>query len=623
MGRPSAVSPRRPAQARAGPSPIESRSAEGSGLTRNGFPTRTASILLSAATDSEASPIPVAHASAVDFLVVRRIAGSRASVVVTLLVLVAPGVTTAATAGDSGRLAVPRFVEEAMAAGVAHVYGGGYEFFVGGGVAVLDCDEDGRPDLYLAGGAESAGLFRNESPVGGPFQFSRVAHPVTDLVEVTGAYPLDIDGDGYTDLAVLRRGEDVLLRGLGSCSFERANEAWSFDGGDAWTTAFSAKWEAGASLPTLALGSYLEIGEPGHTDCATSVIHEPVENAGAIDDAPAYGQPIALSPGYCSLSMLFSDWDRSGRRDLRVTNDRHYHRDGEDQLFRVEQCGAPRAWTREEGWRQLRVWGMGIASHDLTGDGFPEVYVTSIGDNKLQTLADGPGQPDYRDIALKAGVTAHQPFTGGESLPSTAWHAEFADVNNDRRIDLFVSKGNVEAMPENAMLDPSNLFLGRRDGTFSEAADRAGIVDFDRGRGAALVELDLDGLLDLVQVRRHENVAIWRNMGVGSAEAPRPVGNWLALQLVQDDPNADAVGSWLTVTAGGDELTRELTVGGGHAGGQLGWIHFGLGDATQARVRVRWPDGSLGPGMRVPANSFIVLERGADEPILWRPGGDR
>ncbi len=74
-----------------------------------------------------------------------------------------------------------------------------------------------------------------------------------------GAYPIDIDGDGLTDLAVLRDGENVLLRGLGDCRFERANEAWGFDGGDAWTAAFSATWEGSAALPTLAFGNYLDL----------------------------------------------------------------------------------------------------------------------------------------------------------------------------------------------------------------------------------------------------------------------------------------------------------------------------------------------------------------------------
>ena len=147
----------------------------------------------------------------------------------------------------------------------------------------------------------------------------------------------------------------------------------------------------------------------------------------------AYAPAVALTPGYCTLSMLFSDWSRTGRRDLRMTNDRQYYRDGSDQLWRIEADEAPRLYTEADGWRPLQVWGMGIASEDVTGDGYPDVFLTSQGDNKLQTLAAGPDRPDYEDIALERGATAHRPFTGGDVLPSTAWHDEFADVNNDGR----------------------------------------------------------------------------------------------------------------------------------------------------------------------------------------------
>src|SRR5207253_11452764 len=128
-------------------------------------------------------------------------------------------------------------------------------YFVGGGVAVLDCDSDGRPDLFLAGGVHAAALFRNDGPTGGAVHFAAVPSPVTDLTAVNGAYPLDVDGDGIVDLAVLRNGEDVLLRGLGDCRFERANERWGFDGGGRPTTAFSATWETAGGRPTLAFGS--------------------------------------------------------------------------------------------------------------------------------------------------------------------------------------------------------------------------------------------------------------------------------------------------------------------------------------------------------------------------------
>jgi hypothetical protein len=201
---------------------------------------------------------------------------------------------------------------------------------------------------------------------------------------------------------------------------------------------------------------------------------------------------MTLEPGWCALSMLFSDWDRSGRRDLRITNDRHYYRDGEEQLWRVEPDADPRLYGRADGWARMQIWGMGIASADITGDGYPEVFLTSQGDNKLQTLADGADRPVYEDIALRRGATAHRPYVGGDILPSTAWHPEFADVNNDGFLDLFVTKGNVEAQPDHATKDPSNLLIGQPDGSFVEGAEAAGLVGFEKARGAALVDLDLE-----------------------------------------------------------------------------------------------------------------------------------
>ncbi len=519
--------------------------------------------------------------------------------------------------GAAAALGPPHFVEETTSAGIDHVYDGGSTFFVGGGVAVFDCNGDGKPDLYLAGGSNPAALYRNDSPLGGALRFNRVSDPATDLANVSGAYPIDIDGDGLVDLAVLRVGGVDLLRGLGDCRFERANEAWSFDGGHAWSTALSAIWEGSAALPTLAVGNYLQLDPSGEPigACTDNVLYRP-DSAGT-----GYGAATPLTPGYCTLSMLFSDWDRSGRRDLRITNDRHYYTDGEDQLWRVAAGDQPRLYTQEDGWVPMQIWGMGIASYDVTGDGYPDVFLTSQGDNRLQTLTSGPSQPTYRDIALKRGVTAAQPFTGGDVLPSTAWHPEFQDVNNDGYIDLFISKGNVSAMPDFAARDPSDLFVGQPDGTFTEAAGAAGIVSFARGRGAALADFNLDGMLDLVEVNLGAPVMLWRNVGTGDAAAPAPIGNWLAIQIDEPAPNVDAIGSWVEVRVGGRTIQREVTIGGGHVGGELGWIHFGLGSAGDAQVRVTWPDGETGPWVDVKANGFDVIQRGATAAQPWHPAG--
>lgn len=507
----------------------------------------------------------------------------------------------------------PHFVEEAEAAGLVHTYDGEFTFFVGGGVAVFDCNDDGKQDLFFAGGTNAAALFVNDSPIGGELRFEPLHTSSTNLTQVAGAYPIDIDSDGLVDLAVLRVGENVVLRGLGDCRFERANEQWGIDGANAWTAAFSATWEGDAALPSLVFGSYLALDENGGQTGACGD-HEFLRPSGST----GYSAPVALTPGWCSLSVLFSDWDRSGSADLRMANDRHYYRDGEEQLWHVVPGETPRPYSHAEGWQQMRIWGMGIASQDLDGDGLPEIFLASQGDNKLQTLSAGADTPTYSDIALDSGATATRPFIGDVMMPSTAWHPEFEDVNNDGFMDLYVSKGNVDAMPGYAANDPNDLLLGAPDGIFSEAATAAGIINLARTRGAALADFNLDGMLDLVEVNRRENVTLWRNTGE-SSDGSSEMGGWVAVQLQQEGANRDAIGAWIEVEIDDRTIQREVTIGGGHAGGQLGWIHFGLGNANSARLRVQWPNGETGPWLDMDANSFAIIERGADQPLLWEP----
>lgn len=519
-------------------------------------------------------------------------------------------------AGGVQAMEAPHFTEDTDVSGIVHSYEGGWEFFVGGGAAALDCDLDGRTDIFLAGGSQSAKLYRNMSKTGGALRFEDASDAATSLMGVSGAYPLDIDGDGHLDLAVLRVGENVLLRGKGNCRFERANEIWSYDGGKAWSTAFTARWDQGRHKPTLVFANYVDRSLPGSPfgTCHDNILLRP-------DPDNGYAEPTKLAPGYCSLSALFSDWNRDGVMELLLANDRQYYRGGQEQLWRIPVDGDPKLYTKGDGWRKLTIWGMGIASHDVNGDGYPDYFITSMADNKLRMLRRGADQPAYADFARKLGVTAHRPYAGGDILPSTGWHAVFKDVNNDSFVDLFVTKGNVEAMKEYAMRDPNNLLMGLPDGTFVDVGEQAGINTFERSRGSALVDFNLDGMLDLVVVNRKANIEVWRNVGMGSAKRSVPLGNWLQLKLHQDGANRNAIGAWVEVRIGTKTLNREITVGGGHAGGDASWIHFGVGTAERARVRVKWPDGEWGDWVQLYTNQFAVIRRGQNTAQLWLPPG--
>ena len=466
-----------------------------------------------------------------------------------------------------------------------HIYSGGWEHFVGGGVAVFDCNGDGFDDVYMAGGKNPAQLFINETgAAGGELRFSK--GEMAPITQVTGAYPLDIDNDGMLDLAVLRVGANMLLKGGQDCTFSDASDEWGFDGGDRWTTAFSATWEAGRTWPTLAFGNYVDRDDPDgpFEACDANELHR--------HDGVGYGM-TPLEPGFCALSILFSDWNRDGTQDLRMSNDRHYYvSGGSEQMWAMPEL----TLMEGDGWKPISIWGMGIASRDLTGDGRPEVVLTSMGDQLMQMATEN----GYEAAPFGIGSYAHRPYTGDDGRPSTGWHAQFGDVNNDARPDLFIAKGNVDQMPGLATKDPNNLLLQGADGVFSEAGDVAGIANFARSRGAGLVDLNNDGLLDIVVVNRRAEAELYQNVS-------QDAGNWLAVSLHLPQANRNAVGAWVEVRAGGVSQEQEVTVGGGHASGQATALHFGLGAADSAELRVLWPDGSLSEWQPATVNERLIV----------------
>jgi len=483
-----------------------------------------------------------------------------------------------------------------------HRYEGAWEYFVGGGVSSFDCNGDRMPELFIA---------------------------------------------GYLDLAVLRLGENLLLRGGANCSFKPANALWKFDGGNAWSTAFSASFETNSTYPTLAVGNYVDRAAPGSPwgTCHDNELHRPAQAEGtqaedrhapedthdSDNNTPDYSNKQILTPGHCALSMLFTDWNKSGSDALRITNDRHYYRNGEEQMWRLNNERYPRLYRRADGWAPLVIWGMGIAETDLDADGFPEYALTSMGDTKLQVLdvqqAIDENRPAYEDMAWTLNATAHRPYTGDDLKPSTGWHAQFDDVNNDARLDLFIAKGNVENMQDFAQYDPDNLLLGSADGSFSEQGLGAGLAADTRGRGANVVDLNADGLLDIVVVNRRANIGLFRhtgmhvidNAGMQVKNTTRLGGNWLKVELRQGGNNRFAVGARLSIKTGNLVQSRRVSVGGGHASGIAGFVHVGLGVAERATVRVQWPDGQWSAPFKLFANRHVIINRNQEIALQWFP----
>jgi enediyne biosynthesis protein E4 len=514
----------------------------------------------------------------------------------------------AATA-QAGNVTVPSFVEDTKTSGVASRYVGEWQYMVGGGVGTFDCNGDGYPDMVTAGGEALSTLYVNHSKRGGALHF-KAQKSGLEMKGVTGAYPLDIDSDGIMDVVLLRVGENQVMHGLGQCKFEKANKTWNFDGGDAWSVAFAATWEKGNAWPTMAIGNYIDRTQEtdpwGH--CTDNWLHRP-------KDAESFAAPLPLTPSYCALSMLFTDWNRSGTPSLRVSNDREYYLGGQEQMWKLPSGAAPSLYTEAEGWRFVRIWGMGIAEADLNHDGYPAYFLTSMADSRLQVLAnppvDGKVKPGFKEIAFSKGITAHKPYTGDDQRPSTGWHTQFEDVNNDGRDDLFIAKGNVDRMPDFAQKDPNNLLVQGPDGKFVEMGDKAGIASTATSRGGSVADFNLDGLMDIVVTNRRESAQVYRNV-------TKDAGHFIEMKLDQTAPNPNGIGAWIEVKQGPMILRREITVGGGHASGQNGWWHFGLGAVANAELRVLWPHGPAGDWQKLKADQFYVVSKTKPAEI-WVP----
>ena len=515
---------------------------------------------------------------------------------------------------------VPSMVEQSQEAGIEHTYEGPWEYFVGGGAASFDCNGDRMPDVFLSGGKSAAKLFINTSSAGGNLSFTEKALDIgRSNTKVLGAYPINIDNDEYTDLVLLRLGANQILKGGPDCSFTKANKEFAINGGREWSTGFAAIWEGENALPTMAIGNYVDRNAPGTPwgTCSPNILLRP-------DAANQYAEPLALEPGYCSLSMLFTDWNKSGLPDLRITNDRQYYRGGEEQLWQISPGETPRAYTQNDGWETLQIWGMGIAEADLNGDGFPEYALTSMGDTKIQSLDEEGDEesPIYKDIAFESGATAHRPYVGDDLKPSTGWHSQFVDFNNDTHKDLYIAKGNVEAMSDFASYDPDNMLLGGFENKFTEKGDEAGIALNSAGRGAVIEDFNADGMLDMLVVNRKTNVNLFINEGAKTNWGHRPMGNWIKIELDNGTINKDAIGAKISVKTGNLTQNKTVQIGGGHASGQLGFNHFGLGVAERATIRVQWPNGDWSHPYKVFANNHVIIERDSPNANYWYPAED-
>ena len=481
----------------------------------------------------------------------------------------------------------PFFEEITEQTGV--VQGGEFGF----GVAVADLNEDGWPDLFIARQEQRFVYINNGdltfSERGAAWGFEANPAPIV------GTTFADYDNDGDQDLFQANPMENRLYRNEGDHFVEvgaQAGFAGSEDHASVGTafSDFDGDGDLDAWVANGANGT--DIGDPDRI-----LLNNGDGTFSDISDSTEESRRI----GAAFISSL-TDVDHDGDPDAYLVNDFGWI--VPNQLFINEGPDGNggiiwRAATEECGC-DLAENGMGLAIGDYDRDGFQDLFtsngpglpdqpVASMVENLLKNNGDGT----FTNVTLASRAFAPR------IRRSDSWGIQFLDVDHDMWPDVFVPFGYGGARQPDAL-------LMNRGGWFEEEL-APGIGSDDENRSAGIVDLDLDGCLDVVVVGIKDVVRVYRNL----CELDR---SWVGFHLEGTDSPRDPIGAVVRVTAGGMTQREELFAGSTSVHSSR-WkvVHFGLGHAeTMDRVEVRWPSGLVQEFEGLEARAYYDLVEGGE-----------
>ena len=440
-------------------------------------------------------------------------------------------------------------------------------FAMGG--AVGDYNNDGWPDIYLTclGGNI---LYRNNG--NGTFTDVTAKAGVADGRWSTGAAFGDYDGDGYLDLMVANYVDFHLddLPGFGSAPY--------------------CKYR----------GIDVQCGPRGLRGAGDSLFHN---NGDGTFTNVAKQAGVDDPDGYYGMSVIFADFNNTGRPDIYVANDSTpkflYKNLGNGKFKDIGlQSGTA---VSEDGSEQAS---MGIAVGDYDHSGRPSLYVTNFSDEN-DLLYHNDGDWNFSEDSYPSGLAL-------ASLPYVKWGTAFVDLDNDGWLDLLTVDGHVypqvDSLPSGARYrEPKVLSMNMGNGNFCDASKQAGpaLMEPRVSRGLAVGDLFNNGQMDAVVGDLDGSPMVLKNMGI-------PGRHWVSFELAGTKSNRLAIGARLKLVAGGMTQTDEIHSGGSYLSQNDLRVHFGLGKATKIdSLTIYWPSGHVDTITNLAVDKFYSVLEGA------------
>ena len=485
---------------------------------------------------------------------------------------------------------------------------------MGGGLAVLDFDRDGWPDLFFPGGGNIT-KSKSLTPLPGTLWRNDFGKDFTNVSERSGsdiakyysqgASAGDINNDGFPDLLVtgygglqlfVNQGDGTFLELAASSGLEDAN--WS-------TSAAFGDFDNDGSLD-LYVAHYVDWSWEKNPECKSSSVgvreicppgaFKGLQDVIFMSKADGTFRSVTSEAGLVAegkgLGVVCADFNHDSKLDVYVANDAVnnflYVNQGNG---RFEEQGIASGTALDE--RGTSNGSMGVAVLDFDGDLRPDIWVCNY-ENETFALYKNDGNSNFRHVTSSTGITALGTLF-------VAFGTVAADFDCDGDVDIVVANGHVLRFPHGNSVEQFPLFLrnnGRGKLTRQQFEPSSYFGKKWRGRGVASFDFDRDGDLDLVFSNVNQPAAILENR-------TKAKGNWCSLELVGSQSNRDCIGARIVVRSDKKSYLRNVVGGGSYLSQNPYLVHFAfpIGEELQ-QAEITWPDGQVQVLTNLSVNAF-------------------